>query len=133
MAVRVLMRGEAIPAPSGRADDFRWPRGGGTPEALPEPAVAAAAPSAQQRGTVGARTEGQQPQQQRAATPQQQQQQANANSTPAPQQNRAESSAPQPQQQRRVVPRTPTAELPPRQQQVQRPSGSIPQPNYFRN
>ena len=25
VAVRVLMRGEPIPAPSGRADDFRWP------------------------------------------------------------------------------------------------------------
>jgi hypothetical protein len=28
VATRVLTKGEAIPAPSGRADDFSWPRGG---------------------------------------------------------------------------------------------------------
>ena len=28
VATRVLTKGEAIPAPSGRADDFNWPRGG---------------------------------------------------------------------------------------------------------
>src|SRR5258707_537375 len=45
VAVRVLMRGEPIPAPSGRADDFRWPRGG---EAAEQPVAASApAPSAQ--------------------------------------------------------------------------------------
>ena len=41
MAVRVLTHGDPIPAPSGRADDFSWPRPGGNAnaEAAPEPAA----------------------------------------------------------------------------------------------
>jgi len=35
VVVRVLTRGEAIPAPSGRADDFSWPRGSAAAEAAP--------------------------------------------------------------------------------------------------
>ncbi|HTC03078.1 MAG TPA: SGNH family hydrolase [Xanthobacteraceae bacterium] len=43
MAVRVLTHGDPIPAPSGRADDFSWPRPGGNAnaEAAPEPAAVA--------------------------------------------------------------------------------------------
>ena len=43
VAVRVLTHGDPIPAPSGRADDFSWPRRGGdanaNAEAAPEPAA----------------------------------------------------------------------------------------------
>ena len=41
LATRVLVRGEAINAPAGRADNFAWPRGSANaiPEAEPEPAV----------------------------------------------------------------------------------------------
>jgi hypothetical protein len=41
VAVRVLTHGDPIPAPSGRADDFSWPRPGGNAnaEAVPEPAA----------------------------------------------------------------------------------------------
>jgi uncharacterized protein len=48
MAARVLTHGDPIAAPSGRADDFTWPRSGtdGTAEAEPEPAPPPAAPSA---------------------------------------------------------------------------------------
>jgi len=52
VATRVLTKGEAIPAPSGRADDFSWPRGASDPslaETSPMPAMLAtpeqAAPS----------------------------------------------------------------------------------------
>jgi len=47
VALRVLTHGDAIAAPSGRADDFSWPRrdGGGTAEAAPEPAATAAPPA----------------------------------------------------------------------------------------
>jgi hypothetical protein len=46
VATRVLTKGEAIPAPSGRADDFSWPRGGAASdpslaETTPTPAVLA--------------------------------------------------------------------------------------------
>src|SRR5215510_5918791 len=46
VATRVLTKGEAIPAPSGRADDFSWPRGGmasdpSPVETSPTPAVLA--------------------------------------------------------------------------------------------
>jgi hypothetical protein len=43
MAVRVLTHGDPIPAPSGRADDFSWPRTGSNAnaEAAPEPATVA--------------------------------------------------------------------------------------------
>src|SRR5262249_53608259 len=46
VATRVLTKGEAIPAPSGRADDFSWPRGGmasdpSLVETSPTPAVLA--------------------------------------------------------------------------------------------
>jgi hypothetical protein len=46
VAARVLTKGEAIPAPSGRADDFSWPRGGmasdpSLVETSPTPAVLA--------------------------------------------------------------------------------------------
>jgi hypothetical protein len=41
VVTRVLTHGDALAAPSGRADDFSWPRpeGGGTAEAAPEPAA----------------------------------------------------------------------------------------------
>jgi hypothetical protein len=42
VATRVLTKGEAIPATSGRADDFSWPRGGVASEpSLAEPSLAA--------------------------------------------------------------------------------------------
>lgn len=43
-ATRVLTKGEPIPAPTGRADDFSWPRGG--PAANAEPAATDPAPAA---------------------------------------------------------------------------------------
>ncbi len=43
-AARVLVKGEPVPAPPGRADDFRWPRGGdASAAAAVEPPPAAAA------------------------------------------------------------------------------------------
>ena len=42
VATRVLTKGEAIPAPSGRADDFSWPRGG---VAASDPASADTSPT----------------------------------------------------------------------------------------
>jgi hypothetical protein len=46
MAVRVLTHGDPIPAPSGRADDFSWPRPGSdaNADAAPEPVTPAAPP-----------------------------------------------------------------------------------------
>jgi len=46
MAVRVLTHGDPIPAPSGRADDFSWPRPGSdaNAEAAPEPVTPSAPP-----------------------------------------------------------------------------------------
>jgi len=41
VATRVLTKGEAIPAPSGRADDFSWPRGG----AAADPSLAETSPT----------------------------------------------------------------------------------------
>ena len=46
MAVRVLTHGDPIPAPSGRADDFSWPRPGGNANAEAAPEPAAVTPSA---------------------------------------------------------------------------------------
>src|SRR6266516_3999668 len=44
-AAKVLSRGEVLAAPTGRADDFSWPRGGSdasaTPEVSPEPVALA--------------------------------------------------------------------------------------------
>jgi hypothetical protein len=50
LATRVLIKGEAIGAPAGRADDFNWPRGSvttvrGEPEAPSRPGTAAANPA----------------------------------------------------------------------------------------
>jgi hypothetical protein len=42
VATRVLTKGEAIPAPSGRADDFSWPRGG---VAASDPSLAETTPT----------------------------------------------------------------------------------------
>src|SRR5262249_27241204 len=46
---RVLTRGEPVPAPNGRADDFSWPRGSGSAKAEPAapetPAAATPAPT----------------------------------------------------------------------------------------
>jgi hypothetical protein len=54
VAVRVLTHGDPIAAPSGRADDFSWPRPGGNAAAEAAPEPAAAAPSAPPaRGTPG--------------------------------------------------------------------------------
>src|SRR5688572_9364737 len=45
-ANRVLVNGEPVPAAPGRADDFRWPRGGeASAAAVAEPPAAAAAPA----------------------------------------------------------------------------------------
>jgi hypothetical protein len=48
IATRVLVKGEPVPAPSGRADDFSWPRGSNSanPESDVSPAVAPSAPAA---------------------------------------------------------------------------------------
>src|SRR5205823_1470612 len=110
VAVRVLMRGEAIPALGGRADDFRWPRGAGIPEAPPDPPAVASAPAstaqASSQRSAAARAEAQRA----AAAAQQQATAAQPSQQAAPQ--------------RRALPRTtPTAELPPRQQQ--RPPAQI--------
>src|SRR5581483_6323459 len=43
IATRVLVKGEPVPAPSGRADDFSWPRGAGNATAEPD---ASSAPGA---------------------------------------------------------------------------------------
>jgi uncharacterized protein len=60
VAARVLTKGEPIAAPSGRADDFRWPRGSGAADAAPvEPggmpsATPAALPPSDAQGSQGA-------------------------------------------------------------------------------
>ncbi len=55
LATRVLSRGDAIPAPAGRADDFSWPRAdakaGDATDAAPEPVTPA--PVAPAKGRVG--------------------------------------------------------------------------------
>ena len=61
-ATRVLTKGEPISGPSGRADDFSWPRGGpvnaepvaADPAATPAPAPAAAPPAAAKRPATAA-------------------------------------------------------------------------------
>ena len=51
VAARVLSHGDSIAAPSGRADDFAWPRRDTpTAEAAPEPAAAAPAPPPPAKG-----------------------------------------------------------------------------------
>src|SRR5205814_8615933 len=42
---RVLVKGEAVPAPAGRADDFAWPRRDGMPNAAVSPAGTAVEPA----------------------------------------------------------------------------------------
>jgi hypothetical protein len=53
-AVKVLTRGDPLPAPSGRADDFSWPRPGvaaaSTPDLPPQPAALAPAPPTKKAG-----------------------------------------------------------------------------------
>ena len=48
-AVKVLNRGDSLPAPAGRADDFSWPRPGASasaaPEIAPQPAALTPAPA----------------------------------------------------------------------------------------
>ena len=46
IATRVLVKGEPVPAPTGRADDFSWPRGSNSNVANPEPDLSAAPASA---------------------------------------------------------------------------------------
>jgi hypothetical protein len=46
IAARVLVKGEPVPAPPGRADDFVWRGGGDANAALPVAAVSAAATAA---------------------------------------------------------------------------------------
>ena len=61
-ATRVLTKGEPISGPSGRADDFSWPRGGpvnaepvaADPAATPAPAPAAAPPAAAKKPATAA-------------------------------------------------------------------------------
>ena len=43
MAAGVLVKGDAVAAPSGRADDFIWPRGGAAPQAAAVPPAGASA------------------------------------------------------------------------------------------
>src|SRR5262249_51723015 len=50
VATRVLMKGEPIPAASGRADDFSWPRNSVVIVDPPPPAVAAEPPPPPARG-----------------------------------------------------------------------------------
>ena len=63
LATRVLIKGEAIAAPTGRADDFNWPRGGAatvTAEPIspspPATASANAGPAAASGGTAQSKT-----------------------------------------------------------------------------
>src|SRR5262245_45254209 len=66
VATRVLTKGESIQAPSGRADDFSWPRGSAAPvtepvalqptPAAPAPAAAPPAPGATAQSKAGQRT-----------------------------------------------------------------------------
>ena len=135
VAIRVLTRGETIPALGGRADDFRWPRGGGTPEAAPEQPATASGPAAPAAQTGTPRASTPRSETGRAAATQQQQataatqsgasdasQASGANGTPA-------------QAPRRVSPpaRTPPAENAQRPRNQVRPPGQIPEPSYFRN
>ncbi len=57
LATRVLSRGDAIPAPAGRADDFSWPRAdanaGAAANAAPEPMTPAPAASPAPKGPAG--------------------------------------------------------------------------------
>jgi len=55
IATRVLVKGEPVPAPPGRADDFAWPRGGDANAAQPVAAVPAAEkmPAEPKSGTTG--------------------------------------------------------------------------------
>jgi hypothetical protein len=76
VATRVLTKGEPIPAPSGRSDDFSWPRNT-TTIADPPPPVISSAPAAPEQpkgkaasGKAGEAKQKRQPQQQQ---PQQQQ------------------------------------------------------------
>ena len=63
-ATRVLTKGEPISGPSGRADDFSWPRGGpvnaepvaADPAATPAPAPAAAPPAAAKKPAAAPQT-----------------------------------------------------------------------------
>jgi uncharacterized protein len=65
VATRVLTKGEAIPAPSGRADDFSWPRGGASDPSLaetsPMPAVLATPDAASASQSPRQNVSGQQP------------------------------------------------------------------------
>jgi hypothetical protein len=65
VATRVLTKGEAIPAPSGRADDFSWPRGGASDPSLaetsPMPALLATPDAASASQTPRQNASGQQP------------------------------------------------------------------------
>jgi hypothetical protein len=65
VATRVLTKGEAIPAPSGRADDFSWPRGGASDPSLaessPMPAVLATPDPTSASQTPRQNASGQQP------------------------------------------------------------------------
>jgi hypothetical protein len=56
LAMRVLTRGDPLPAAPGRADDFSWPRPGAgataAPEIAPQPAALTPAPPAKKTGEV---------------------------------------------------------------------------------
>ncbi len=53
-AAKVLSRGDPLPAPTGRADDFSWPRAGpsasAAPEIAPQPAALTATPTSKKGG-----------------------------------------------------------------------------------
>jgi hypothetical protein len=72
---RVLVRGEAISAPAGRADNFVWPRGGSAPSqevesAAPEPASVTLEPAPRAATTRPSRGTARQPEQNPDSTPQ---------------------------------------------------------------
>ena len=112
-AARVLVKGEPVPAAPGRADDFRWPRGGEAAAAAVEPPPAAAAAPARPeppktREAARDPSAGTQPDARRQTTPDQRAGTRTGQGT----------ASTQPQDQR---PRTVTR--PPQQQQQQRPNG----------
>jgi uncharacterized protein len=74
LATRVLVKGEPVAAPTGRADDFAWPRrgpepGGAGPATPPVTATAPSAPSAQPANPPQRQAEPQKPRPQAQARP----------------------------------------------------------------
>lgn len=92
LAARTLVKGEALAAPAGRADDYIWPRreigreparGGDTPVAVTSPGSTVAAAPAQRQLLLPAPQQLQQPQQRRPAPPPQMQMRPAQNDGPS--------------------------------------------------